>query len=93
MHIRHEIEGSGGGFYVDDKKKIVAELTYTREDDVMNIHHTLVDGDREGEGIGRKLVDAAVEFAREKSLRILPTCSFARGVVEKHHRDLLAALS
>lgn len=37
----------------------------------------------QGQGVGKQLVKAAVEYARENDLKILATCPFAKGVLEK----------
>jgi predicted GNAT family acetyltransferase len=44
----------------------------------MIIEHTEVDDAYEGKGLGRKLVTAGVDFARENHLKILPLCPFAK---------------
>ncbi|HYD22105.1 MAG TPA: GNAT family N-acetyltransferase [Flavipsychrobacter sp.] len=36
-----------------------------------------------GQGVGYKLVAAAVEMARNRSLSIIPLCPFAKSVFEK----------
>ncbi|MGE8564752.1 MAG: GNAT family N-acetyltransferase, partial [Acinetobacter bohemicus] len=35
-----------------------------------------VDDSLRGQGVARQLLDVLVEFAREKNLKILPTCSY-----------------
>lgn len=47
------------------------------------IDHTEVSKDFNGQGIGKKLVMHAVEYARENNLKILPVCPFAKSVFEK----------
>jgi uncharacterized protein len=36
-----------------------------------------------GKGAGKELVSKSVEFAREKGIKIVPVCSFAKGVFDK----------
>ncbi len=45
----------------------------------------------EGKGFGKKMVTKAVEFAREKGIKILPLCPFAKSVFDKtpEFRDVL----
>lgn len=48
----------------------------------MIIDHTEVDETYEGKGLGRQLVKAGVEYAREHQLKILPSCPFAKKIFE-----------
>ena len=36
-----------------------------------------------GQSVGRHLLDAAVAFAREKHVKIIPLCPFAKSVFDK----------
>ena len=47
------------------------------------IDHTGVDPQFGGRGIGRGLVHSAVAFAREKGVRILPLCPFAKMIFDR----------
>ena len=61
-----------------------AELTYRVESDRITLLHTGVPDELGGRGIGGKLVEQAVAKAREEGLTIVPSCSFAKGWLEKH---------
>lgn len=47
------------------------------------IEHTEVHPSHEGQGLGRKLVQAGVDFAREKELKIIPLCTYAKSIFDK----------
>jgi predicted GNAT family acetyltransferase len=47
------------------------------------IDHTEVDPKFSGKGVGKKLLMEAVKFAREKKIKILPLCPFAKSVFDK----------
>ncbi len=47
------------------------------------IDHTEVNPGNNGKGFGKKMVTAAVEMAREKNLKIIPLCPFAKSVFDK----------
>ncbi len=49
----------------------------------MRIDYVEVDPALRGGGHGRKLVEAAVAFARERHWRVVPICSYARAVIER----------
>jgi len=71
---------------------IEAEVNYHYDGDVLNIHHTGVPRPIGGRGIASELVRAVFEFARNASLKVRPSCSYAAVWVEKHkqYADLLA---
>ncbi|GAB3041647.1 GNAT family N-acetyltransferase [Spirosoma pulveris] len=84
MEIQHKDNGQKGLFYVAVDGKTEAEMTYVWSGDQrIIIDHTGVSNALKGEGIGKQLVQAAVLFAREKQLKILPLCPFARAVFDK----------
>lgn len=59
-------------------------LEFTRPDTgVMRIEYVEVDPDLRGSGLGLQLVEKAVAFARENSLKVVPICSYARAVMER----------
>ena len=67
-------------------------ITYTwGGDGRFIIDHTEVDEEFGGLGLGRKLLEAAVRFAREKGVKIIPQCTFAKKILEKtpEYQDLL----
>jgi len=81
--IEHEQKGHRGAFFVEEGGKRLAELTYTVAGTRVILDHTDVDDALRGTGTGRKLVAAAVDWAREEELRLLPLCPFARSVFDK----------
>lgn len=50
----------------------------------MTLPHTVVPDDFEGRGVGSQLARAALGVAREKGLKVIPTCPFIAGYIEKH---------
>jgi uncharacterized protein len=47
-------------------------------------HHTVVEDEYEGQGIGSQLAAGVVAFARENGIGIVPRCSFIRGYLRSH---------
>lgn len=67
-------------------------MTYSwAGDDKIIIDHTEVEPAYNGKGVGKEMVYKAVEFAREKGIKILPLCPFAKAMFEKNEeiRDVL----
>lgn len=84
MKIEWEETGNKGVFYVMKDGERAGEMTYTMAGSSrMIIDHTEVKDVLRGEGAGKKLVHAGVEFAREKGITIIPLCPFAKAVIEK----------
>jgi predicted GNAT family acetyltransferase len=46
--------------------------------------HTEVPAAFEGKGVGGALVRHALAFARERGLKVMPTCTFFAGYIAKH---------
>ena len=84
MAVKQDIQGNKGVFYYDVEGERKAEMTYSNAGpDKIIIDHTEVDESLRGEGVGYKLVEAAVNYARENQLKILPLCPFAAAVFRK----------
>ena len=84
MNIQHEANAKGGRFYLSEDGKDLAEMVYVwAGDSRFIIEHTEVDPSLEGKGVGKALVAAGVEFAREKKVTILPLCPYAKKVMER----------
>ena len=59
-------------------------LEFTRPDvGVMRIEYVEVAPELRGTGLGRQLVEKAVAFAKDASLRVVPICSYARAVIQR----------
>ena len=92
MQIKHDTAATKGSFYIEKEGKRVAEMTYSKAGpERIIIDHTEVVDEERGEGLGKKLVYQAVDYARENNLKILPLCPFAKSVFEKNEdiRDVL----
>ena len=61
-----------------------AELEYRRHGDRLTLVHTEVPDELEGRGLGGALVTAAIDFAAEHGLTIVPMCPFARSWLDRH---------
>lgn len=91
--ITHERNGHKGAFVMNRDGKRLAEMTYSMAGTKAIIDHTTVDDALRGTGAGRKLVEAAVQWARAENLKIIPLCPYAKSVFDKTpaYADVLAA--
>lgn len=76
IKIVHEAENKRSAAY--DGEKNVGECTYSESPEIWIIDHTFVDDAYGGQGIAGKLVTEVVERAREKGVKIIPLCPFAK---------------
>ncbi len=84
MDILQKQQETKGSFYVEENGEIVAEMTYSMaSENLMIIDHTEVAGSLRGKNVGYQLVKKAAAFAREKQIKIIPLCPFAKAVFEK----------
>lgn len=90
--ILHRDNAAKGAFYVELEGRQVAELAYTNSGTTMIISHTEVGDELRGRGVGKRLVEEAVRWARERKLTIIPLCPFAAATFERNPslRDVLA---
>jgi len=84
MQIQHESSETKGTFFIEKDGKRIAEMTYSKAGETrIIIDHTEVSDEGRGQGLGKKLVTAGVEFARQKDLKIMPLCPFAKAIIQK----------
>jgi len=73
-----------GHFFVSVDGKEEAKMTFVfAGNDTFIIDHTEVNPGHNGKGFGKKMVDRAVDFARENNYKIIPLCPFAKSVFDK----------
>jgi len=84
MLIQNKQVGTKGMFYVGQEGAVVAEMVYsTPPANKMIIEHTEVDDSLKGKGVGMQLLNAAVAYARNHDMKIVPLCPFAKSVFDK----------
>ncbi|WP_268848840.1 GNAT family N-acetyltransferase [Flavobacterium aestivum] len=82
--VQLEINDRKGFFHIDVNGKTEAKMTFVfAGPDKIIIDHTEVNEGNNGKGYGKKLVAKAVEYAREKNIKIIPLCPFAKKVFDK----------
>lgn len=78
MQFQYQDNGQKGEFFLlNEANQRIAEISYVwRSEGIIVADHTWVDDSLRGQGAARKLLDVLVEFAREKQLKIVPSCSY-----------------
>ena len=85
LEVKHEQFERKGSFFVERDGKRLAEMTYSRTPDAKHfiIDHTEVFEVLKGQGVGRQLMQASVEYARKEKLSIMPLCPCAKATFDK----------
>lgn len=80
-------EAFGGG-------QLLGYIEYTIDGKTMDLPHTLVLPEFEGQGVGSKLVRQSLDMIRamDSDMRVTPTCPFIDVWIRRHkeYQDLLA---
>lgn len=77
MEIRHNEDRFY--LYEPDTGKEIGEITYsTVKEGVIAIDHTRVDDSYRGHGLAAKLLNALLDYADLKDLKIVPVCEYAK---------------
>lgn len=62
----------------------IAALKYVQRGDTLDLMHTRVPSELEGQGYGAALARAALDYARENGLKVIPTCPFVSAYLRRH---------
>lgn len=92
MEIQQVNYETKGFFKAVEDGKEAGLMTYSWAGTVrMIIDHTEINPEFKGQKVGNQLVLAAVEYARENHIKIIPLCPFAKSVFDKtpEIRDVL----
>ena len=62
-----------------------ARLLYREtENKEMDLYSTFVPPAGRGQGLAKKLVEAAIEYAESRDFKIIPSCSYVKTYFDKH---------
>jgi predicted GNAT family acetyltransferase len=86
MMIEHRPEGELGSFVaLDEGGEQAGELAYRLQGgNLMILDHTDVEDKYQGKGVGKQLVQAAVEHARSHGIKLRPLCTYAYLLFERN---------
>ena len=85
MKIENGVLDNTGRFFIKENNNTLAELYYVgTSTDSINITHAEVNESLEGNGVGKQLVAAAVDYARKNSFTIKATRPYAKRILERN---------
>jgi predicted GNAT family acetyltransferase len=61
-----------------------AHLDYRLHEGLVDMVHTEVPADYQGQGLASKLATAALTWARESGRRVIPSCSYVKTFIARH---------
>lgn len=78
-----EITKGNDRFSIIENGEELGFISFVDDGQTMTIDHTEVSDQLKGQGAGKKLVERAVEYARDEGKSVVPQCAFAHSVIEK----------
>jgi len=89
LDVRHNPDASRFEAFVDGA---LCRADYRMAGNVMHIVHSEVPYALEGRGLAGQVVQAALDYARGKGLKVVPVCGYVRAYMRRHKasHDLLA---
>jgi uncharacterized protein len=82
VHVQDEPQRSRFEIRVGDQ--LAGFAVYHLHGDVADFTHTEIADEFEGQGLGSKLIRAALEETRGAGRQVLPHCPFVRAFIAKH---------
>lgn len=73
-------------------EELVGRIDYRDVGDVRTMPHAEIEPRHGGQGLGSRMVAAALDDCRARGLRVVPACPFVAGFVDAHpdYADLVA---
>ncbi|HSU01695.1 MAG TPA: GNAT family N-acetyltransferase [Nocardioides sp.] len=80
-------------FELRDGDEVLGFIVYRLADDHITLVHTEVDPAHEGQGHAATLARGALDDARQRGLRVVPSCPYVAAYIGKHpeYADLVGA--
>ena len=79
-----DLGGDAFAFRYEQDGKMMAEITWTILGDVMVMDHTFVSPELRGQGVAKKILDRAADYARAQKLKMEPVCSYVVTAFERY---------
>lgn len=73
-----------GAFVIEEGEERLAGMTVAISGKNLIVYHTEVSEKLKGQGIGTKLIDEMVNYARNNDLKVVPLCPFVHAQFKRH---------
>jgi predicted GNAT family acetyltransferase len=67
--------------WIDDQ---LSKLDYMRDGNTIVMTHVGVHPDHRGQGVGGRLTEVALDYAKANSLRVIPMCSYVAAYIRRN---------
>lgn len=74
-------------FVIEENGEQIGEMVVKVSGDEMIVYHTEVAEKLEGHGIGKKLVEAMADYARNHQLTVIPLCPYVDAQFKRHPQE------
>jgi predicted GNAT family acetyltransferase len=81
LEITHNPAESRFETWIEGK---LSKLDYMENGGTIVMMHVGVNPEHRGQGVAGKLTEVALEYAREKSLRVIPTCPYIAAYIRRN---------
>lgn len=81
LKIAHNEAENRFEIWIDNQ---LSKLDYMRDGNTIVMTHVGVHPDQRGQGVAGKLAEVALGYAREKSLRVIPMCSYVAAYIRRN---------
>ena len=93
MVIKHRENSHKGSFYIEEGNKLLAEISYSFAGaDKMVLDQTIINNELSDRNkAGQELLNTLINYSRNKNIKIIPLCRFAKTIIEQNtaYRDVL----
>ena len=83
--VRHDAESSRYELVADGR--VIGRADYRTVGRVEIFHHTEIERDLQGQGLGAVLVRGALDDVRRRGARIVPSCWYVAEFIAEHPED------
>lgn len=81
MEVNHDKDNNRFVIYIDGAEAFVE---YSLSGHVIELYHTYTPPQLRGRGLAEKVVRAALEYAKENKLKVIPSCSYVAVFLQRH---------
>lgn len=83
--VQLKLDANGRGFfYIGEEKALLGRMDIGISGNHLTVYHTEVYPEGEGRGLGKLLLGAMVDHARQKGLKVIPLCPFVHAQFKRH---------
>ena len=81
LKIAHNEAENRFEIWIDNQ---LSKLDYMQDGDTIVMTHVGVHPNQRGQGVAGKLTEVALDYAREKSFRVIPMCSYVAAYIRRN---------